>query len=101
MNTHLKPDQFNDLLLGIADREITAHLDNCPQCRAEIEAMGGTLGSFRATPRSNWSERAARQAGVRGKAARGQAQRVSAMDPARVGLGRLRRDIRRHHFGSD
>jgi anti-sigma factor RsiW len=60
MSTHLKPEQMNDWLLGIARREITAHLDACPQCRTEAEAMRQTLGSFRAAAVS-WSEGAAKQ----------------------------------------
>jgi anti-sigma factor RsiW len=60
MSTHLKPEQFNDWLLGIAGNETTAHLEACPQCRMEIEAMRQTLGSFRAAA-VGWSEGAAKQ----------------------------------------
>lgn len=60
MSTHLKPEQFDDLLLGIAESETTAHLDACPQCRTEIEALRQALGSFRAAAVS-WSEGAAKQ----------------------------------------
>ena len=63
MSTHLKPEQFNDWLLGMAERETTAHLAACAQCRMEIEAMGQTLGSFRLAAVS-WSEGAAKQVAV-------------------------------------
>jgi anti-sigma factor RsiW len=60
MSTHLKPEQFDDLLMGIAESESSAHLSACPQCRAELEAMRGTLGAFRGAA-VGWSESAAKQ----------------------------------------
>ena len=59
MNTHLKPEQFDDLLLGIAESESSAHLSACPQCRDGLEAMRGTLGAFRGAA-VGWSEGAAK-----------------------------------------
>jgi anti-sigma factor RsiW len=59
MSTHLKPEQMNDLLLGIAESEATAHLGSCSQCRTEVEAMRRTLASFR-TASVNWSDDAAK-----------------------------------------
>jgi anti-sigma factor RsiW len=66
VNTHLKPEQMNDLLLGIAESETNAHLSACPQCRTEIEAMRQTLSSFRAAS-VLWSEGAAKQVTVPSK----------------------------------
>jgi anti-sigma factor RsiW len=66
MSTHLKSEQFNDGLLGIAGSETTAHLDACPQCRTEMEAMRQALGSFRAAAVS-WSEGAAKQVALPNK----------------------------------
>jgi anti-sigma factor RsiW len=60
MSAHLKPQEFDDLLLGIAASETTAHLNACPQCRAEAEAVRQRIGSFRAAAVS-WSEGASRQ----------------------------------------
>jgi len=60
MSAHLKPQEFDDLLLGIAASETAAHLSACPQCRAEAEAMRQRIGSFRAAAVS-WSEGASRQ----------------------------------------
>jgi anti-sigma factor RsiW len=60
MSAHLKSQEFDDLLLGIAASETTAHLNACPQCRAEAEAMRQRIGSFRAAAVS-WSEGASRQ----------------------------------------
>jgi anti-sigma factor RsiW len=59
MSAHLKPEQTNDLLLGIAESEATAHLEACPQCRTEVEAMRRTLASFR-TASVHWSDDAAK-----------------------------------------
>lgn len=59
MTAHLKPEQMNDLLLGISESEATAHLSACPQCRTEVEAMRQTLASLR-TASVNWSDDAAR-----------------------------------------
>lgn len=59
MSTHLRPEQFNDLLLGIIESETTAHLGACPQCRTEIEAMRQTLASFRGAAIC-WGETAAK-----------------------------------------
>jgi anti-sigma factor RsiW len=66
VSTHLKSEQFNDLLLGIAGSEIAAHLSACPQCRTEMEAMRQTLGSFRVAA-FNWSERESKQVALPGK----------------------------------
>jgi hypothetical protein len=63
MSTHLKPEQFNDLLLGIAERETMAHVDTCRQCQTGIEAMRQALGSFRDAA-VGWSERAATQVAI-------------------------------------
>ena len=60
MSAHLKPQEFDDVLLGIAASETTAHLNACPQCRSEAEAMRQRIGSFRAAAVS-WSEGASRQ----------------------------------------
>jgi anti-sigma factor RsiW len=59
MSAHLKPEQINDLLLGIAEVDATAHLSTCPQCRTEVEAMRRTLASLR-TASVNWSDDAAK-----------------------------------------
>ncbi len=59
MSAHLKPEQINDLLLGIAESEATAHLSACPQCLTEVEAMRQTLASLR-TASVNWSDDAAK-----------------------------------------
>jgi anti-sigma factor RsiW len=55
MSAHLKPERMNDVLLGIAESETSAHLRECAQCRAEIEAMRRTLSSFRGAA-IGWSE---------------------------------------------
>jgi anti-sigma factor RsiW len=59
MSAHLKPEQINDLLLGIAESDATAHLGACPQCRSEMDAMRQTLASLR-TASVNWSDDAAK-----------------------------------------
>lgn len=59
MNTHLKPEQMNDFLLGTAESETAAHLSGCPRCRADIEAMRRSLVSFRSAA-IQWSEAAAK-----------------------------------------
>lgn len=60
MSMHLTSEQMNDFLLGIVESGAAAHLSACPQCRAQLEAMRQTLGSFRAATVS-WSEGAAKQ----------------------------------------
>jgi hypothetical protein len=55
---HLDDAQFTDLLLGIASREVTAHLDLCPQCREEASRVSGALGSFETQTRL-WAEQRA------------------------------------------
>ena len=65
MSSHLKPEQFDDLLLGIAGSETTAHLSACPQCQTEVEAMRQTTASFRAAA-VGWSDEAAEQVALPG-----------------------------------
>jgi hypothetical protein len=60
MSAHLKPQEFDDLLLGIAASETTAHLNACPQCRAQADAVRQRIGWFRVAAVS-WSEGASRQ----------------------------------------
>jgi hypothetical protein len=59
VNGHLKTEQFDDLVLGIAESEAVAHAAACPQCRAEIETLHQTLAAFRGAA-VNWSVDAAR-----------------------------------------
>jgi anti-sigma factor RsiW len=59
MSAHLKPEQMNELLLGIVESEAAAHLSACPKCRTEVEAMRQTLASLR-TASVNWSDDAAK-----------------------------------------
>ncbi len=60
MSTHLKPQEFDDLLLGIAASATKAHLNACPQCRRRSDEMRQTLGTFRAAA-VGWSEGAAKR----------------------------------------
>ena len=66
MSRHLKPEQMNDLLLGIVGSETTAHLGACPQCRSEVEAMRQTLGLFRSAA-VGWSEGTVKQVALPSK----------------------------------
>jgi anti-sigma factor RsiW len=63
MSEHLRTQQFNDLILGIAEAEPAAHLAACPQCRAEMETLRATLSEFRGAA-LRWSENAAQQTAV-------------------------------------
>jgi anti-sigma factor RsiW len=56
----LKPQEFDDLLLGIAASATMAHLNACPQCRRRSDEMRQTLGAFRAAA-AGWGEGAAKQ----------------------------------------
>ena len=60
MSTHLKPQEFDDLLLGIAAGTTKAHLNACPQCRRRSDEMRETLGTFRGAA-VGWSEGAAKR----------------------------------------
>jgi anti-sigma factor RsiW len=60
VSKHLKPQEFDDLLLGIAASATMAHLNGCPECRRRSGEMRQTLGAFRATA-VGWSEGAAKQ----------------------------------------
>jgi anti-sigma factor RsiW len=59
VNPHLKREQFNNLVLGVADGESVAHVAACPQCEAEVETFRQTLAAFRGAA-IDWSVDAAR-----------------------------------------
>jgi len=44
---HLSDEQFAARLIGEYKAETERHLDACPGCRAEVEALKQTLSSFR------------------------------------------------------
>lgn len=69
LNGHLNPKEMNDWLLGITGSDSVTHLDECSQCRADIEAMSQTLGLFREAA-VEWSEEASRKLSFHSQAPR-------------------------------
>jgi hypothetical protein len=53
---HLTEEQLDDVLMGDAAAETTAHLEHCADCREQITEMQFAIRSFTTTTMS-WSER--------------------------------------------
>ena len=54
--THLSEDQIDDVLIGDLAAEPAAHLKQCMQCQARLEAAKAPMASFAAVSMA-WSER--------------------------------------------
>ena len=55
---HLSDEQFTELLMGGSPAQVQAHLEECAECRAEAERVGGAIGDFSEQSRL-WAERRA------------------------------------------
>lgn len=55
--THLNDEQMTEWLLGSATDEIGVHVNGCPQCRAELEELHGTIGRYAGLMRARAQER--------------------------------------------
>jgi hypothetical protein len=53
---HLSDEQFTELLMGGSPARVQAHLQECAECRAEAERVGGAIGDFSEQSRL-WAER--------------------------------------------
>ena len=46
MNNHLNEEQLATLVLGESDRATGLHLEECCQCRGEMQALRGAIGTW-------------------------------------------------------
>jgi hypothetical protein len=47
MSNHLSQDQFESCVLGRAGRQELEHMNECPECRAEVERFSEGVALFR------------------------------------------------------
>lgn len=57
MNDHLSSEQFARCLAGVATNDERHHAGECPECRRELERLGGAIASFRSAVRGRVEER--------------------------------------------
>lgn len=54
-SNHLSEEALDDVLIGLGSAESEAHLDVCPECRAQVETFRGDVALFNAASTA-WSE---------------------------------------------
>jgi len=59
MSYHLSEDQFGKCAVGQAGKTERKHIDNCPECRAEVDRFAKTLSLFRGAVSDRVDARAA------------------------------------------
>jgi hypothetical protein len=57
MNNHLSSEQFARCFAGVATSDERLHIGECPECRKELERLGGAISSFRSAVRGRVEER--------------------------------------------
>lgn len=52
---HLSEESIADVLIGLGSAESHAHLESCPECRAQVEMFRGDISMFNAAS-MEWSQ---------------------------------------------